>query len=233
MVVSVPARVTKGDDGYRLNGVKSFAPFANSADILICVARGPEDGGVTLCVVPADAGGVTITPMPSIAGYPQARVEFNDIEVTHEMILGKDMDGGLNPETCVGVGHAGAVRRDDGPGSEDSGDGHRLRQKPGFSSGGPSARFRQSSTSWLTCEWRWTRLNCWHIAPLAAWRRAAIARKKLRWRRRRRTKMSRMSTVAGHGVYAGISYTVEHDMQLYSARNRLAEAEGGGTFRPR
>ena len=40
--------------------------------------------------------------------------------------------------------------------------------------------------------------------------------------------MSRMSTVVGHGVFAGISYTVEHDMQLYSARNRLAEAEGGG-----
>ena len=97
----IPARVTKGDDGYRLNGVKSFAPFANSADILICVAGGPEDGGVTLCVVPADADGVTITPMTSIAGYPQARVEFNDIEVTHEMILGEDMDGDINLEPAL------------------------------------------------------------------------------------------------------------------------------------
>ena len=44
--------------------------------------------------------------------------------------------------------------------------------------------------------------------------------------------MSRMSTVVGHGVYAGISYTVEHDMQLFSARNRLAEADGGGTYGP-
>ena len=42
--------------------------------------------------------------------------------------------------------------------------------------------------------------------------------------------MSRLSTVVGHGVYAGISYTVEHDMQLYSARNKLAEADGGGTL---
>ena len=42
--------------------------------------------------------------------------------------------------------------------------------------------------------------------------------------------MSRLSTVVGHGVYAGISYTVEHDMQLYSARNKLAEADGGGTW---
>ena len=40
---------------------------------------------------------------------------------------------------------------------------------------------------------------------------------------------SRRATVTGHGIFAGISYTVEHDMQLYSARNKLAEASMGNT----
>ena len=42
--------------------------------------------------------------------------------------------------------------------------------------------------------------------------------------------MSRLSTVVGHGVYAGISYTVEHDMQLYSARNKLQRRKAVGSW---
>jgi alkylation response protein AidB-like acyl-CoA dehydrogenase len=41
--------------------------------------------------------------------------------------------------------------------------------------------------------------------------------------------LSRLATEAGHSIFAGISFTVEHDMQLYSARAKISEANLGDT----
>ena len=41
--------------------------------------------------------------------------------------------------------------------------------------------------------------------------------------------LSRRATETGHSIFAGISFTVEHDMQLYSARAKIAEANLGDT----
>ena len=41
--------------------------------------------------------------------------------------------------------------------------------------------------------------------------------------------LSRRATAVGHGVFAGIAFTVEHDMQLYTMRSKIAEANLGDT----
>ncbi len=223
-------KVTKGDDRNSLNGVKSFVPFAISSDILICVAGGPEDGGISLLLLSPNADGVSIEPLASIAGYPQARVEFNDIEVTHEMILGEDMDGGLNLEpalewaTLVQCG-------------EMVGRGRKILEmvidyaKTRVQFGRPIGTFQAIQHQLADLR------VAVDAAELLAYRAACSmsegrdCSEEIALAKAAADEMSRMSTVVGHGVYAGISYTVEHDMQLYSARNRLAEAEGGGTFR--
>jgi len=41
--------------------------------------------------------------------------------------------------------------------------------------------------------------------------------------------LSRLATAVGHGIFAGIAFTVEHDMQLYSMRSKIAEANMGDT----
>ncbi len=41
--------------------------------------------------------------------------------------------------------------------------------------------------------------------------------------------LSRTATEAGHSIFAGISFTVEHDRPLYSARAKIAEASLGDT----
>ena len=41
--------------------------------------------------------------------------------------------------------------------------------------------------------------------------------------------LSRTATEAGHSIFAGISFTVEHDMQLYSSRAKISEANFGDT----
>jgi alkylation response protein AidB-like acyl-CoA dehydrogenase len=79
---------------YVLNGVKLFVPDAQSADYIICAARtsGAKDA-VTLFVVAADAPGLSITPLKTIAGDKQAEVVFNNVKVSASGILGKVNQG--------------------------------------------------------------------------------------------------------------------------------------------
>jgi len=44
-----------------LTGTKMFVPYAQAADLLLVAAR--ESGGISLFAVPADAAGVTVTPL--------------------------------------------------------------------------------------------------------------------------------------------------------------------------
>ena len=41
--------------------------------------------------------------------------------------------------------------------------------------------------------------------------------------------LSRRATATGHGIFAGIAFTAEHDMQLYTMRSKIAEANLGDT----
>jgi alkylation response protein AidB-like acyl-CoA dehydrogenase len=41
--------------------------------------------------------------------------------------------------------------------------------------------------------------------------------------------LSRLATATGHGIFAGIAFTVEHDMQLYTMRSKIAESNLGDT----
>lgn len=222
-------KVTKEDGVYRLNGVKTFVPFANSADLLICVAGGPKDGDVSLCLVAADVDGVTIESQASIAGYPQARVEFRNVAIGVENILGGVGEGGealakaLEWATLVQCGEmVGRGRKI----LEMVLDYAKTRVQFGRPIGAFQAIQHQLADLRVAVD----------AAELIAYRAACSMAEgrdcgeEIALAKASADEMSRMSTVVGHGVYAGISYTVEHDMQLYSARNRLAEAESGGAL---
>ena len=207
--------------------MKTFVPYAASADTLICVARGPEAGGVTLCLVSAKASGVVISPLTSIAGYPQARVEFNDVELAHDEILGQAGEGGEALDRALEW--AALVQC-----GEMVGRGRKILEmvidyaKNRVQFGRPIGAFQaiQHQLADLrvavdAAELLTYRAACSMAEGHACAEEIALAKASA-------DEMSRLSTVVGHGVYAGISYTVEHDMQLYSARNKLAEADGGG-----
>ena len=220
-------KIVPKDGGYRLNGVKTFVPFAASADTLICAARGPESGGITLGLVSAKARGVVIEPLTSIAGYPQARVEFSDVELAHDEILGRVGEGGealdraLEWATLVQCG-------------EMVGRGRKILEmlidyaKNRVQFGRPIGAFQaiQHQLADLRVAVDAAELLTYRAACSMADGRACA--EEIALAKASADEMSRLSTVVGHGVYAGISYTVEHDMQLYSARNKLSEADGGG-----
>jgi alkylation response protein AidB-like acyl-CoA dehydrogenase len=77
------ARVDHG----RLDGVKRFVPYADSADTLLVLVDGP-DHGVTLVAVPAAAPGITVETAPSIAGDRQAEVRFDGVQVAADAVVG-------------------------------------------------------------------------------------------------------------------------------------------------
>ena len=222
-------QVAPKDGRYRLNGVKTFVPFADSVDTLICVAHGPESGGATLGLVSAKARGVVIHRLTSIAGYPQARVGFNDVELAPDDILGQVGEGG--DALAKALEWAALVQC-----GEMVGRGRKILEmvidyaKNRVQFGRPIGAFQaiQHQLADLrvavdAAELLTYRAACSMVEGRACAAEIALAKASA-------DEMSRLSTVVGHGVYAGISYTVEHDMQLYSARNKLAEADGGGTL---
>lgn len=216
------------DIGYRLNGVKTFVPFASASNMLICVAVEPDDGGVSLCPVSPNADGVSIETMTSVAGYPQARVMFDDVEIGVDEILGK-VGEGVNA-LAEALEWAALVQC-----GEMVGRGRKILEmvidyaKTRVQFGRPIGAFQAIQHQLADLR------VAVDAAELLAYRAACgmaegrDSSEEIALAKAAADEMSRMSTVVGHGVFAGISYTVEHDMHLYSARNRLAEAEVGGT----
>ncbi len=77
---------------YILNGTKTFVPDAQSANYIICAARTDctkeHDDGITLFIVDKDTLGVTVKPLPTVAGDKQCEVIFNNVKVSAKDILG-------------------------------------------------------------------------------------------------------------------------------------------------
>ena len=75
-------RLGPGGDGVRFNdrtaalsGAVTFAPYARSADTLLV------DAGTALCLVPADAAGVTVTTGGNVDGSMSSRIAFDRVQV--------------------------------------------------------------------------------------------------------------------------------------------------------
>ncbi len=86
---SLGVRVHRAGTAVRLDGVKRYVPFADSADVLV-VCADDAGGGVSLVAVPADADGLTVEPAPSVAGDRQAEVRLVDVEVGADAVIGPE-----------------------------------------------------------------------------------------------------------------------------------------------
>ncbi len=75
-----------------LSGRKMFVPDAHVADFAIVATRTSERldprNGITLFLVPLDAEGVSITPHATMALEKQAHVEFDNVRVPADSVLG-------------------------------------------------------------------------------------------------------------------------------------------------
>ncbi|MFA5056464.1 MAG: acyl-CoA dehydrogenase family protein [Dehalococcoidia bacterium] len=83
-------------DSFVLNGTKMFVEYATAANYLVVVAKtkeGKSADGITLFLVDAKAGGVTITPFDTTAADKQCEVVFKDVSVPKKNVIG-DVDKG-------------------------------------------------------------------------------------------------------------------------------------------
>jgi alkylation response protein AidB-like acyl-CoA dehydrogenase len=83
--VSVELRAGRG--GARLQGVGDFVIHGDAADLLLVLTRAPA--GLRVAVIAATAAGVRVQPRVMLdLTRPLARVEFTDVAVTAEELLG-------------------------------------------------------------------------------------------------------------------------------------------------
>ena len=84
--------------GFSLSGTKLFVPDAHLADIVVVAARtrdaGTMEDGVTLFLVPKDAAGLSVVPMPSIDETRKlCEVRFDNVAVPQTALLGELHEG--------------------------------------------------------------------------------------------------------------------------------------------
>jgi 3-oxocholest-4-en-26-oyl-CoA dehydrogenase beta subunit len=80
----------RGGD-FVIDGTKLFVPDAHVADYLICVAR--TDNGITLFIVDINTPGITVKLLKTIAGDKQCEVDFHNVKVSGEDVLGEKDKG--------------------------------------------------------------------------------------------------------------------------------------------
>ena len=115
--VSTTAR--RASPGWVISGGKYYISAADECEALLLVARdGRPEGGLSLFVVPTDAPGLTLQPIPTALVSPdrQFTVFLDDVAVGEDALIGvagqgfRQVFAGLNPERilaaalCNGVG---------------------------------------------------------------------------------------------------------------------------------
>ena len=89
---AIALRATEDGNGYRLNGLKRFVPFAHAVDTILVVARTDEgDGpdGVTLLAVPRETAGLTVDPNVTLdLDSKVGTLHFDNVRVPKADVIG-------------------------------------------------------------------------------------------------------------------------------------------------
>jgi len=94
----VSSQAADKESQYLINGTKLFVPYASVSDYLLVVTRtkgnAGDEEGITLFIVDSKASGLRLTPMKTIGGDKQFQVDFENVSVAPEDIVGT-LNGGL------------------------------------------------------------------------------------------------------------------------------------------
>jgi len=98
-LASVRTRGVKADDGWRITGQKVWTTHAQQAQMMIALVRtttveGKRHEGLTQFLVDMKTPGITVRPIPDLAGEAHFNeVFFDDVHVPHDMLLGQEGQG--------------------------------------------------------------------------------------------------------------------------------------------
>jgi len=110
--LQINLQAVRSGNGFRLNGAKAFVVDGHAADLLIVAARSGgsagERNGVTLFLVDPKAKGIAIERTAMVDSHNAARIEFSNVEVNADHVLGEVDQGAALLEGVLNIGR-GAV----------------------------------------------------------------------------------------------------------------------------
>jgi len=109
---TVGMKAERSGNGFKLSGKKQFVTNGHVADLIIVAARtagsAADENGVTLFAVDKGAAGLTATPERLADSSIAARLDFDNVEVTADAVIG-EVDAGRDPlNRLLRAGRAGA-----------------------------------------------------------------------------------------------------------------------------
>src|SRR3978361_808185 len=97
----------RAGNGFKLSGAKAFVVDGHTADLLIVAARSGgaagERNGLTLFLVDPKAKGIAVERTAMVDSHNAARIEFADVEVNADHVLGEVDQGGALLEGLLHV----------------------------------------------------------------------------------------------------------------------------------
>jgi alkylation response protein AidB-like acyl-CoA dehydrogenase len=120
--ISTVAR--RDGDGWTLSGAKYWTSAIDESDSILVVARGETldaqgRGALSLFIVPANAPGISMTPIETVLHVPETQfmLFFDSVKIPREALVGEEGQGlrhmfaGLNPErVCAAAINNGIAR---------------------------------------------------------------------------------------------------------------------------
>ncbi len=216
----------RSDESWVIDGVKLFVPDALSADHILCVARtsaASEPGaGLTLFRVEKDHPGVTVTPLKTIARDNQCEVAFDHVRLGPESVIGPVDEAW--PAVKAALDRAAVGRAAEVVGAMRATlDMTVAYAKERVQFGRPIGSF-QAIQHYLADMWV-DMLGTRNLVLQAAWKLSTgePADREVSMAKVRAGRMGRKATTVGHRIFAGIGFTMEHDLHLYHRRTVAAD----------
>src|SRR3954467_9112482 len=122
-VASLKTRARRDNGSWVLSGSKMWCSYAHKASHILIVCRSGEPGGnphegLSMLLVPRDAEGMTLTPIPTLGGKETNEIHLDDVRVPEDALLGSEGNGwlqlmaGLNNERVIlGASALGLAQR--------------------------------------------------------------------------------------------------------------------------
>jgi alkylation response protein AidB-like acyl-CoA dehydrogenase len=110
--LQIKLQAVRSGNGFKLSGAKAFVVDGHTADLLIVAARtggsAGERNGVTLFLVDPKTKGIAVERTAMVDSHNAARIEFDNVEVNADHVLGEVDQGGVLLEGVLNIGR-GAV----------------------------------------------------------------------------------------------------------------------------
>ncbi len=109
-VAALKTRARRDGDEYVLDGAKMWCSYAHKSSHILIVCRtgaGERHEDMSMILVPRDAPGMTITPIPTLGGEETNEIHLDGVRVAGEALVGAEGSGwtqlmaGLNYERTI------------------------------------------------------------------------------------------------------------------------------------